>query len=926
MVLAMLLGAVAVEAGQTATATTGAVNGTVTDSSKALLPGVAVSLSGASLMVVRTARTDAAGAYRFAAVPPGEYTLIFEVAGFSAIARDGIRVGVGFTATVDVELQPGSVVDSVHVGGAPVVDLASNAVTTRFDARRLAELPGARDIFAVLAATPGVAMAKMDVGGNGALALQEYTAYGLRATTGMHRNEVEGIRVGGANAANDNYFSDFGSFSEIAVEAVGHSAAMPVPGTLARYVSKSGGDVYRGRADVAFQSDAWAATNIDDDQIRRGLAGGPGLDVREVNRLQRFGDVGADVGGYVKRDVGWWYGAYRQTDVRQRYAWLLDAAPLQTARVATGKVTLRPSSRQSVVGYLQHETYRQSSFFVAGTSQPVQTSDALPTIVFPVSVWKGEYNAVPTDALFIEVRVGSYASNAESAFKSTEPRVADVGANTVRGGAFANGRRLDRPQLNGSVSFTKSGWFGHHTFRVGGEYVREEADASMLGYGHPCNCVSTLNNGVPAQVQLVLGSNVSSSHLVTSAGFADDTWRISRRVTLSLGVRLDRYQPVLPEQRGPAGQAFAAVDPVLTFRNWGPRVGASIDLTGHGKTVLKLHYGKFWLYPGAVFTSSFNPNPFGWSRTYLWTTDGNGNGRWDPGEQGPLLSVTGGSASSRLDAGIVNTHVQQATAYLEREVVADFAVRTGFVLNARRNPYGTINASRPLSAYAVPVAVVDPGPDGRLGSGDDGGTVTAFNLTPEALGVPPVNLTTNLADSASDYYTWEITATKHQGRRWFLLASFTRTWHREPALGTGSDFTPNALINATGGRLHFTTWQAKVQGAVALPGGVRALPIIRSQSGMPFGRTFVRTLNYGNATIKAEPVAANRTSDILLADLRTEKAFSVGRTRVVGFVDVYNIFNTNAEQTLTASSGAAWLRPTAITGPRTVRIGTRLDW
>ena len=45
----------------------------------------------------------------------------------------------------------------------------------------------------------------------------------------------------------------------------------------------------------------------------------------------------------------------------------------------------------------------------------------------------------------------------------------------------------------------------------------------------------------------------------------------------------------------------------------------------------------------------------------------------------------------------------------------------------------------------------------------------------------------------------------------------------------------------------------------------------------------------------------------------------------MGFFDVYNVFNTNTVQTLTTSSGAAWLRPTAITGPRILKIGTRLD-
>jgi hypothetical protein len=61
-------------------------------------------------------------------------------------------------------------------------------------------------------------------------------------------------------------------------------------------------------------------------------------------------------------------------------------------------------------------------------------------------------------------------------------------------------------------------------------------------------------------------------------------------------------------------------------------------------------------------------------------------------------------------------------------------------------------------------------------------------------------------------------------------------------------------------------------------------------------------------------------------DVRTEKAFRVNAMRVMGFFDVYNIFNTNAAQTLTTSSGSAWLRPTAITGPRVLRIGARLDW
>jgi hypothetical protein len=191
-----------------------------------------------------------------------------------------------------------------------------------------------------------------------------------------------------------------------------------------------------------------------------------------------------------------------------------------------------------------------------------------------------------------------------------------------------------------------------------------------------------------------------------------------------------------------------------------------------------------------------------------------------------------------------------------------------------------------------------------------------------------VNLTANLPDSDSDYYTWEITATKRQTTRWSLLASFAATWSREASLGAGTSFTPNSLINADGGQDRFKTWQAKVNGTIALPVGFRVVPVLRHQSGTPFARTFVQPLNFGNAAIKAERFV-NRTPNITIADLRTEKMFRVDRARdvrIMGFFDVYNVFNTNAAQALTTSSGGSWLRPIAITGPRIFRIGARLDW
>ena len=70
----------------------------------------------------------------------------------------------------------------------------------------------------------------------------------------------------------------------------------------------------------------WKRRTSTTSQIARGVSGGPGLDVRDVNRLEHFRDFTADVGGYLKKDKAWWYGAYRSTAVEQRYPWLLDTA------------------------------------------------------------------------------------------------------------------------------------------------------------------------------------------------------------------------------------------------------------------------------------------------------------------------------------------------------------------------------------------------------------------------------------------------------------------------------------------------------------------------------------------------------------------------------------------------------------------------
>ena len=99
---------------QTVGTATGAVDGTATDNTGAVLPGVTITISSPALMGTRTALTGPEGLYRFPALPPGEYTLVFAMEGFRTVRREGVRVGVGFTATVDVVLDLASAAGKRH--------------------------------------------------------------------------------------------------------------------------------------------------------------------------------------------------------------------------------------------------------------------------------------------------------------------------------------------------------------------------------------------------------------------------------------------------------------------------------------------------------------------------------------------------------------------------------------------------------------------------------------------------------------------------------------------------------------------------------------------------------------------------------------------------------------------------------------------
>src|SRR6266508_6222918 len=103
------------------------IAGQVKDASGAVLPGVTVEASSPALIEkVRSVVTGGTGQYRIELLPPGTYTVTFALPGFSTVKREGVQLTGTFTASIDAELRPGAVAETITVTGeSPIVDVQS---------------------------------------------------------------------------------------------------------------------------------------------------------------------------------------------------------------------------------------------------------------------------------------------------------------------------------------------------------------------------------------------------------------------------------------------------------------------------------------------------------------------------------------------------------------------------------------------------------------------------------------------------------------------------------------------------------------------------------------------------------------------------------------------------------------------------------
>jgi hypothetical protein len=954
--LVVLVAATDASAGQAGTGAT--ITGQVTDESGAVLPGVTVTATSPALQVPAvTAVTDERGEYRLTPLPIGTYIVTYELNGFQASRRDGVRLTVGFTARLDVTLSVGSLQETVTVSGAaPLVDVASTTPTTQLTRETLELLPTSRNSFnAMMIQTPSARTSvRLDVGGSG---FNESPRFHTMGQLGESWQGVEDIIMQGPASNPSGSYLDYATLEEATVQVMGHGAATPTRGLAINGVVKSGGNDFHGQMYYARTSDNLRSSNLTPTLLRQGISEGDELRLRD--------DWSGELGGRLIRDKLWFFGSSRQ---RRQHDNIIDCfvpvndsnpdGPLsdqpcvgtERTRFFTAKVTYQFNQANKLIGFAQ-PNWR---FGERGGSAVALWETRTYRSPGSDGVWKSEYQTVPNDRLVLSVLVGSfYVRSGDSDFGQTR-RAGARDRTTLRqwGASDTTGQRnnIDRWQWRGNVTwFNAGGAGGRHEVKTGFDVHWARAERSQLPRGPIGNYTLEFNREVADRIILLNGPVFPTTPMQFTHVYLQDSWTLARRLTLNLGARVAHETAVIPEQCREAAEAPSHVtfpaecyerQEMPAFTSLAPRLHAAYDVLGSARTVVKGGWARYYHMRSSDDLQIANKNTISQAR-YRWR-DLNGNRDYDPGEvnldpNGPdFIDRTLRGIGSAFGGGIINPDTTQRyqdewLLSLEQQLMADWAVRVTGVYADAKNQWRLANALRPYEAYTIPVTNRDPGPDGVPGTADDTGNLITYYDYPASLAglafQRPWLVNDDTANSTFKTIEWQVA--RRYANNWQARVSYSATKKNIPLVANqGNNQTgffntqdPNAEIFASDDTWE---WIFRAGGSYLMRYGILASANYSLESGL----SWARRVEFGGGrqiptlTVNVEPIGTRRLDSINLLDLRGEKRFDLASGhQLVARLNLYNVLNKATVLTVQQLSGPRFNTATAIVPPRVLEWG-----
>ncbi|HEV8253701.1 MAG TPA: carboxypeptidase-like regulatory domain-containing protein [Vicinamibacteria bacterium] len=816
---------------------------------------------------------------RLEVLPPGAYELRVEAAGFEPAAAE-IVLAAGERVSLEARLVAAGAGTSALV----TVERVRASLGADFEERQLRDLPSSRTVWSVLETAEATAILDR-IEGPGLYA-------GEAGLLGIHGSSwtQTGYRLGGMDVTDPGRIGtplihpDFLGLA--AVEVVTGLAPVEVgpPGSMVVFVPRRPGPRWGGSglAEIA--------------PARAGRPGAPPAIARSDGVVDAEGRVEGPLAG--DRLGVALTGTFARSRRLER-----DAAATVEGRIASLLSqlmwTVSPRDEVEVLGAVQRSrapATRQDS--VGLQASWTRRGDTL------LSLAAGFARAASDPAGSAEARVVERLRDGpiEALFPARSTRTVAQLEPAVRPQTF---------RLLGT---------GHQT-RLGGRFARNSEDTRPA---EPRRLTPETVNGIAARVWDYGWPGPEARWSGTeAAAWAADRVRLGR-LALEAGLRWDR-----------AEASRASDSASIGWTSLSPRLAARFALLGEGRLTAIAGWGRY-AHRLPLDLLAFGDATAAQGAVYRWD-DHDGDARFQPGELGPLVARAGpGSPAASLDPRLQPPRTDEAAAGLEARVGGEWRGRLIALRRRERRLIAAVNVGLGLSDYEVR-RVPDPGGD-LLGPADDQ-MLPIYDRRPESFG-RDLDLLTNPVGDNSLHEGVELALDGTIGRRAWLRLGATASRSTGPAANRGFRAlendqglagerleTPNAETSSRGRLFFDRAYTLKIAGGWRAPGDLRLAAVARYQDGQPFARLVIAPgLAQGADFVQAIPNGRSRFAFTLTVDARLEKGFALGRRRLAGSLEMFNLGGGAREVEEDVTTGASFRAVTAVQPPRAVRLGLRVDF
>jgi hypothetical protein len=755
-----------------------AINGTVRDTSGAVLPGVTVEASSPVLIEkVRTVVTNEQGQFAIVDLRPGVYRVTFTLTGFNTFVRDGLELPTDFTATIAAEMRVGTLEETITVTGAsPVVDVASTARVQVLDREALDTLPTGRSIYSMAQLVPGVNLNQPDTGGSRAMQQTYMSTRGLSSANNIV--QVDGLMINGldGDGAVQQYINN-AFVQEMTYQTAGAGADVSPGGVRVNIVAKEGGNTFSGSFFGAWSDGAWQSNNLTSELRARGL--------NNVDKIRKVWDFNFGIGGPIFRNRLWFFASARHWGVHSPNAGTY-AVPAganvydcvieriacdqgvddQQIKSVVLRLTWQATPRNKISAYFDEiDKYRGHGFTTGNITDSETASQIWTSPLYNDGVLK--WTSTVSSRLLVEA---GFSFNHEQYVIVNQP-----GINQERGTAawYAGASRADalRGTLWGGVGGGQGGRYpDRYNVAAAGSYVTGSHTVKagfQYNFGPYENTRDTnadlqqrYTNGVANVVRVYNTPLVYKDRLNADIGiYAQDSWALNR-LTLNYGIRWEYLNSEVAEQYSPPGRFVGErrFDPIQMpiWKDFAPRFGVIYDLFGNSKTALKFGVNRYNESRTTFFAARYNPLTL-LTQDLAWTDINNDD--IAQGERGcvyltagceinfaQLPSTFGTPRLNAVDPNFKRVYNIETTAGVQHELVSRVSVSANWYRRAFHRLRVTDNLLRTMNDY-IPFNLFHP---------ITGQPFTVYDVSPPALSRVE-NFDTNSNDRSHVYNAFDFT-------------------------------------------------------------------------------------------------------------------------------------------------------------------------